>query len=369
MAVVSRWQVEPIAHPVINPVSAGLFRISGQADVDGQGSDWSLILKIMHLPSGDQRSEWVSSDDPAHYNYWKREFLAYQSDLLHPTGVLLTTDLATPRCLGTVEHAGQVVWLWLEQIEGLSAPEWPLERYGLAARHLGHMQGAYLTGQPLPALAWLSRHWLRQRLDTMAREIVASFDAPGWQHPLLQQVFPAREIERVRQLWQQRQLLLTALDQLPQTLCHLDFWPTNLFARRTAEGREQTVLIDWSYVGIGAIGQDIGNLVPDSIWTRYVATERLRELERLVCDGYVEGLHDAGCSVDPRLARLGYQLSAALGFSFFIHALARPLTDETIRDWIARRYGLPVEQVVTQRAELLRHVLDLADQARTALHT
>jgi hypothetical protein len=32
--------------------------------------------------------------------------------------------------------------------EGL--PDWPLERYGLAARHLGQFNGRYLTGTPLP---------------------------------------------------------------------------------------------------------------------------------------------------------------------------------------------------------------------------
>jgi len=29
-------------------------------------------------------------------------------------------------------------------------PDWPLERYGLAARHLGQFNGRYLTGTPLP---------------------------------------------------------------------------------------------------------------------------------------------------------------------------------------------------------------------------
>lgn len=60
--------------------------------------------------------------------------------------------------------------------------------------------------------------------------------------------------------------------------------------------------------------------------------------------------------------------SAALGFGFFTHWLPHPLTDETIQVWITRRYGLPAEQVVEQRALLLlRHVLDLADQVRAAL--
>lgn len=366
-AVVNTWQIEPIPHTVINHVSAGLFRVNGQADVDGRAMDWSLILKIMHLSPASRSGNWAASDDPAHYNYWKREFLAYQSGILQPEGRPLAVDLLVPRSPGFAEQAGQIVWLWLEQIEGLPASEWTLERYGLAARHLGQMQGAYLAERPLPDAPWLSRHWLRQRLDGMTSQIMAGFDAPGWQHPLLRQVFPADQIERVRQLWQQRHHLLAALDQLPQTLCHLDFWPPNLFARRSAQGREQTVAIDWSYVGIGAIGQDIGNLVPDSIWTRYVATKRLTELERLVCDGYIEGLHDSGYPIDPRQARLGYQLSAALGFGFLTHWLPQALTDETMRAWIIQRYGLPVEQLIEPRARLLRHVLDLADQARAAL--
>ena len=71
------------------------------------------------------------------------------------------------------------------------------------------------------------------------------------------------------------------------TLCHQDLYPPNLFARRGAHGHDQTVLIDWSYVGLGSAGQDIGNLVPASVWMGYVPADALAALEQLVWDGYL----------------------------------------------------------------------------------
>jgi hypothetical protein len=39
-----------------------------------------------------------------------------------------------------------------------------------------------------------------------------------------------------------------------QELCHFDVWRTNLFARSSPEGQEETVATDWAFAGIGAVG-------------------------------------------------------------------------------------------------------------------
>ena len=55
----------------------------------------------------------------------------------------LVGDLVAPRCMGIVEYPDKESWLWLEDIGESGDGVWSLERYGLAARHLGQFNGAY----------------------------------------------------------------------------------------------------------------------------------------------------------------------------------------------------------------------------------
>src|SRR5438309_3595584 len=89
--------------------------------------------------------------------------------------------------------------------------------------------------------------------------------------------------------------MLARLEAGPQTLCHLDFHPGNLFG-----GESETVVVDWAYCGLGALGEDAGNLVPDTLLDGFVAADRGAELEQVVWDGYLAGLADAGWPGDER---------------------------------------------------------------------
>ena len=88
-------------------------------------------------------------------------------------------------------------------------------------------------------------------------------------------------------------------------MCHLDFWPKNLFRR---DGH--VVLIDWGFVRMGSVGKDIGNLVPDACFDHFVTAEELPRLEQVVFDSYLRGLRSAGWNEDPRLVQLGMWSSA-----------------------------------------------------------
>lgn len=96
------------------------------------------------------------------------------------------------------------------------------------------------------------------------------------------------------------------MELLPRTLCHLDVWPNNLFARTDGT----ITLVDWSFVGEGALGEDVGNLVPDSVFDLFYPARDLPDLDREVFAGYVSGLREAGWEGDERLVRLGMCASA-----------------------------------------------------------
>ncbi|MGH8908036.1 MAG: phosphotransferase family protein [Egibacteraceae bacterium] len=254
------WQIRPLVHTVRNPVTAGLYQVSGQALTDDcEPSDWTVALKVLRRP--DDAPAWLRADQPAQWNYWQRELLAYSSGLL----ATLSGDLAVPRCLGAHRPGERIAWLWIEYVTGTPAAAWPPDRYPAAARHLGLAQGPYLIGRPLPDVGWLAHDWLAAWTPTLAPTTLASLDDPdAWAHPLIRDVLSPDIAEATRCLAQDRDRLLAASARLPTvTVCHHDFWPPNLLSRTDPDGHERTVALDWSWVGLGAAGLD-----PANYWQR-----------------------------------------------------------------------------------------------------
>ena len=191
--------------------------------------------------------------------------------------------------------------MWLAEVTD-EIGEWPLERYGLAARHLGQFNGAYLVGKQIPNQPWVSQGWLRgwvARWDHTRDLFRRSLD-----HPLARRIYPGDTPERFFRLWEEHEFLFDALNRLPQTFCHLDAFRRNLFAVQSAEGNEQTSAIDWAFAGEGAVGEEIAPLVTASLVFLDVDVTHARELDNIVFNGYLNGLRDAGWRGDERQLRL-----------------------------------------------------------------
>jgi len=311
----ARVSVEPLPHGP-PAATAGLWRV--------EADDQRLVLKVLHAdPDGHPR--WPAAHNPDHPYYWRREALAYESGLLER----LSGGLRAPHLRGCFDREDSSVAVWLEQVEDPPAREWTLDRYGLAARHLGRAQGSPAAG--LPDDPWLSRRWLRAYLDLRAHEIETHLE-------------PA-----TRPVWEARDALLARLEAGPQTLCHLDFHPGNLFG-----GESETVVVDWAYCGLGALGEDAGNLVPDTLLDGFVAADRGAELEQVVWEGYLAGLADAGWSGDERSVRYAFAAGAGLKYVWIRARLASGVEPETATRW---RHVLPLLD------ELAEEALRLASEA------
>jgi hypothetical protein len=91
---------------------------------------------------------------------------------------------------------------------------------------------------------------------------------------------------------------------LAHTLCHRAAWRSNLFARHDQDGREQTVAINWSDVGIGALGEEMAAFVlsPAAFYKLKVAD--LPYLDRIAFADSLTGLRAAGWSGSAQLVRL-----------------------------------------------------------------
>ena len=348
-------QVEVLEHSC-QPVGGGfsealIYRFEGQARTPDGLMPWSLMLKALGSAS-------TTNQEPASPEYWKREALIYQSGLLDT----LPVELAAPRCFGVVEQAGDEVWLWLEAI-GDEEPLWSLDRYGLAARHLGQFNGAYLVGRAVPHDAWLAREQRRERLalaEPGIRDLRRLLS-----HTVFTSVFPQDTAERILRLWAARERLLALLDRLPRTLCHGDAVRQNLFSRSGPDGGKQTVAIDWAKAGIDTIGAEIAPLFGAS--PRFLAVEnaQIAQLEAIIFDGYLEGLRDVGWHVDAHQVRFGYTAIAALDCAVSHLGVSLPRVVKRAEEAIQQReesprlLGPPRAQVTT----LVGHLLDMGDEA------
>jgi hypothetical protein len=349
---IATWSYEQL-HGGVGAGTA-VYRFAGQGSNQGQTVPWSLILKVLQpLADNSNISDW---------NYYKREVEAYRSGWLAD----LPGSLTAPRNFDTIEHADGRCWIWLEDVTDEIGSSWPLAHYGVVARHLGQFNGAYLTGQPQPSWSWLSSGWLRSWVASETSAITPLRHSLA--QPLVRRWLPDDSSDQLFRLWAERDLFLDSLDQLPQTICHLDAFRRNLFARQTADGADQTVAIDWEDAGRGAIGQEIAPLTVASLFFFEVELVKAQELDGIVFAGYLEGLHDVGWQGDPRQVRLGYTADASMRYRCgMIGRVLTMIQDESRHALMQQAFGSPIEEVLDHFAQVGRFVASLTDETRELL--
>jgi Phosphotransferase enzyme family len=335
--------VEPLPHAAVASATAGLWRV--------RIAERSAVVKLLaHAPAGGSPN-WRSGDEESHWYYWRREAEAYRSGLLAGLG----GGIRAPRCDLVADRGDGSVALWLEDLRGDPASSWSLDRYQLAARHLGQAQGEFIAARRLPDDPWLSRRWLRSYLDQPLRRLTVPTDRELWRHPLLAGWFPAPPTAALQAMRADRGRFLAALDRMPTTLCHHDFHPANLFDG----GHGTTAAIDWSFVGIGPLGEDAGNLVPDAVLDFHVDPEDLDALYEAVAGGYAAGLRAAGWSGPDATVRLAMSATMAAKFAWIGPALAHAVIDG--RELLN---GRPLGDAVPWWAPTVGFLLDRAREAR-----
>lgn len=331
-------------------VGTAIYRFSGEGHDRGQKVPWSLILKTLR-PAED-------NVNGSAWNYYKREADAYQSRLLDD----LPGGLAAPRSFGVVEHPDGTCWIWLEDVAEEIGTHWPLEHYGVVARHVGQFNGAYLVERPLPSWPWLSSDWLRGYIALSAPSMPLIRNSLD--HPLVRHWLPGDASERLFRLWEERDLYLDALDRLPQTLCHLDVFRRNLFARKTANGDDQTVVIDWAFTGQSAIGAELFTLVVASVAFNEVDLTQIQALENIVFAGYLEGLHQAGWRGNPQQVRLGYTATSLRLRLGELNRVIDMILDESQHPFAEQALGRSMEEIEDHFAQVNCFADSLTDEAQ-----
>ncbi|MFN8636927.1 MAG: hypothetical protein U0893_24020 [Chloroflexota bacterium] len=326
-------------------------RVMGMAVVSGRTVRWSAVVKRLGDPGSGPRAAEAAQGA-------RRELQAYTSGLLD--GGLV--GIVAPRLLGLFQHPDGTA-LWLEDVADAYGGRWPLSRFRLAACHLGQFNGAYLVRRAVPADPWLSLDWAHAQSDPAAARLASERIATAWAQPVVRAMLPATLDAPLQRLLHDQESFVGALERLPITLCHHDAAQANLVARRSSNGVEETVALDWEEIGPGAIGAEIATLVFGSLRRGDLDVEQTDHLDRLVFGGYLDGLRDAGWSGDPRLARFGYAAAVALRW-YLPTGLIRTVVEDPLRTTVVEATGLPLDEFVRRRLALTDFLLARADEAR-----
>jgi len=339
-----------------------LYRVSGTAAAVGRrAAEWSVVIKVLSL---DQTSFQSISTDEGSWDYWKREWHVYQSPWLQQ----LPGPFVAPRVVATGEISAEadkaLAWIAMEDLQASDRRPWQAGEFREVARHLGTFNGHYLCGRPLPTDPWLSRNWIRGWTE-LAKPFVELLPTIS-SHPVAGRLFTSDLIDDLIQLWDEREKWYQVLERLPQTLCHNDVFPRNLFVR--GDGRtSQSVAIDWAFCGQGAVGQELSGLVGTTQPFMESRPERWDDLERDCLDGYADGLRQAGWHDSDEIL-LGYLVSTALRFGIgsLAPALSLTLTEE-YRDLVTRVFGCSRDEFITNVASVFRFQQRRIHRARALL--
>lgn len=359
---IAGWRCDAIGGS-LGLATRGLYRVRGTArDREGQALEWSAVLKVLRPPAGTRHDPYAR--EPSHWAYWEREPLAYASGLLGD----LPGGLTAPRCL-LAEPRGDGVWLWLEDLADAIGPVWPESRYALAARHLGGFNGAFLSERPLPDHPWLSRGYLRRRVEQAERGggLVLFEREATWRHGLVRGALAPATAARLSRLWAVRRPLLEALDRLPQTLRHGDAHRGNLIARKDAAGEDTTAAVDWAHLGVGPVGSELLDLALGATTSLAGDGSSAASLGEGLFQSYASGLRDSGWRGDPRQARFGFAASTALAGAQRLHWTLGVLLDDGNGDSPEGALGRSAADILGSWGAASEYFLGLAGEAEAWL--
>jgi hypothetical protein len=333
---------EPLRHGLGNAATGGVWRV--------RGANTGAILKIARPPHPERaHMAWQTSDDPTHWNYWRRELLSYETGLA--ATVYRDAGITVPQLIDVIERADGGVELWLEEVDGVAGFDWTVPRLARFAYELGVGQARWVGR--VPDHPWLSRRWLAQYSgEGPSRSVRLPEGAWNSEHAA---VWPAPVRAGLARLWAERARVLAAAESIERTLCHLDVWPSNLV---DADGT--SVLLDWSFVGEGAIGEDVANLIVDSCADGLMDVALLPQISNSCIESYISGLRDGGWSAREEQVRSAVAVCGAAKYSWLGPAfLGRALREESGRT--SYRQDDSAAAAVSRLGDLVAHIVEWAD--------
>lgn len=279
-----------------NFTTSGIFRLHGLVKVYNELKPWCVILKII-------KPDTAEKDNVEHHNYWRREALVLESGVLRE----LPDSIYSAESYLVEEQQDGTIWIWMEYVKGVYPKT--VEQFSYIARQLGRFNGAYLKGiKMMPEYEWICRAWLKS-WSTASRMYA----------PKMEEYVSRISTDNVQSTWAWYQEMLENIDssidslqQLPRVLAHQDLSQMNMLLVKKEASESQLVLIDWQFMSISGIGEDLGKLYGVNMSLGIIPPEQYIRFQSSLYNAYLEGLRDMGWQGDMGLVRYGFCLSTAL---------------------------------------------------------
>jgi hypothetical protein len=113
---------------------------------------------------------------------------------------------------------------------------------------------------------------------------------------------------------------------------------------------DEIVLLDWAFAGAGAVGEDVGNLIPDSVADGLIDPGLLAEIDQAVTGGYLAGLRAGGWRGQDAQVRRAIAVSGAAKYCWLAPRMLQRLAGGGGPGFYDRRGD---EQVVAGRLGML----------------
>jgi hypothetical protein len=287
----------------------------------------------------------------------RRELAAYRERIAgYPVGLAGTGEpygLRAPLLLAWSEDTERVE-MWIEEVHDAYDGAWPVERFGLAARHIGSWNArAAGTGRE-PGFdvedAWAERHGQPERVGSALDELDRLARTSGSHE--VSQLLGDPGFGRTHALIASTSARIDRLSAFPRTLLHHDLVRSNLFACDDLT----TVAIDWETLGYGPLGVDLAPLVIGSVRRGEASTDDLISIEHQVLHGYEEGLREAGIDA-VRAVRPAYRLAVGLRWHVVLGTI-RSLLDRSSPGFRGSRRDEPRAEASRHLIGVSRHILD-----------
>ena len=342
---ISSWEVKRLSDKGI-AFPDGLWLFSGMEALTSR--PWSLVLKILNRPAEEQPS------DNNTWAYWKREFEFTRSNLSQQ----FPSQIKSPRVYHT-EEKSDGCWIWMEYVTGTQL-QWTLDDYAFAAYQFGLWNGSYLTGTSLPSESWFARQHYRSWLDGLDIQKDIQF-------PLNQKYLSKETLARFEQVWNEREIFFSVLENLPQVFSHFDSQHRNLMLRSNQTNQKELVLLDWGQCGIGAIGAELTWLIGFSAALLEWSPTEVVQLDKSVFPSYVQGLKESGWSGDAEIARLGFTAMLTVYMGCALLGLMAWWCASENREFALQQFNLAEEELYVSWLPFVDYSLACAEEARTLI--
>lgn len=195
-------------------------------------------------------------------------------------------------------------------------------------------------------------------------------DADYWKHPYTRLAFSEGTQQRLQTLMENTDLFCNLLEQLPQTISHQDTHWTNLFATHDANGRETTAVIDWSFLGLAAVGEDLGTQIAGNLANLFIDSAQAKIYYQAALDAYLDGLRETGWQGEKKSVQFASAATAFLRYATFELIMLRWMImakEKGEASWIdemAQKQGLSVEETLQRWGRAITFLFDLGEEAR-----